>query len=219
MPKGTFDKIPEEKKERLLRQAALIFAERGFSQTDMGELASRAKIAKGSIYNYFVSKEDLYLFVCRDALGRSRRTVYADLDRGWPVDQQLERIFKQGVAFAKSHPEYVALYLDVASSGKSHFANQLTLEVEKPTADRLKEIISQGVIRGEIRADIDVEVAALTINSMYIVTLASIASPHHQIRFREYLDMNHEEERIDIDAQVDRILTIIKGMLSPYDER
>ena len=94
MPKPTFDKISPEKRERFLVEAARLFAERGFSQTDMAELASRANVAKGSVYDYFDSKEDLYLYVCRDGLERSRRAVYGGIDPSWDLYRQITAHFQ-----------------------------------------------------------------------------------------------------------------------------
>lgn len=219
MPKGTFDKIASEKKERLLREAAHLFAERGFSQTDVGEIATRAGVAKGSLYNYFVNKDDLYLHVCRDALERSRQDVYSGLDPLWAVDRQIEHIFTQGVNFATQHPEYITLYLNVSSAGMSRFAEQLSLEVEKPTADRLKELLVAGTASGEVRDNIDVEATAFAINGLYIMALATVASTHHRIRFCEYFGLRHEGEVNDIDKQVRRMLELIRCMLRPDDER
>ena len=45
MPKATFFKIAEDKRERFLREAATLFAERGYNQTDVAELARRAGVA------------------------------------------------------------------------------------------------------------------------------------------------------------------------------
>jgi AcrR family transcriptional regulator len=215
VPKGTFDKIAPAKKERLLREASLLFAERGFAQTDVGELATRAGVAKGSLYNYFINKDDLYLHICRDALERSRHAVYSGLDSRWNVERQLEHIFTKGVAFAKRHPEYVALYLNVSSAGMSRFADEISLEVEKPTADRLKTLLTVGASNGEVRDDLDIEATAFTINGLYIMTLATVASTHYRIRFREYFGLKQGTKKNDIDAQVRRVLSLINTMLRP----
>ncbi len=132
-------------------EAARLFAERGFSQTDMAELASRANVAKGSVYDYFDSKEDLYLYVCRDGLERSRRAVYGGIDPSWDLYRKLRHIFRQGVKFADSYPEYVAMYVNISSAGMETFAEELSLEVEKFTADYLKGLIRTGVKQGLVR--------------------------------------------------------------------
>jgi AcrR family transcriptional regulator len=49
MAKSASRQIPEEKRKRVLREAAMLFTEHGFSSTDIAELASRAGVSKGSL--------------------------------------------------------------------------------------------------------------------------------------------------------------------------
>jgi len=215
MPKPTFDKISPEKRERFLVEAARLFAERGFSQTDMAELASRANVAKGSVYDYFDSKEDLYLHVCRDGLERSRRAVYSGIDPSWDLYRQLRHIFGQGVKFADSHPEYVAMYVNISSAGMETFAEELSLEVEKFTADYLKGLIRAGVKQGFVRKDVDIKLSAFIINSLYIMFLSSLVSRHYRIRIKEYLEMKREPNERTIAKHIEKTILLIEGFLRP----
>jgi AcrR family transcriptional regulator len=216
MPKATFDLIAPEKRERVLGEAARLFAERGYNQTDMAELAARAGVAKGSLYNYFTSKEDLYIHVCRDGLERSRRAVYGDLDPEWDIYHQIEHIFKQGVAFARAHPAYVILYLNVSSPGMEGFADRLSREVEKFTSDHLKHIIRRGQDQGSVRPDLDVNLSAFNINTLYIMLLASLVSRHYQIRLREYLEIKGRLTKQTVDEHLRRTINLIKRHLRPW---
>ena len=124
MAKATFGQISDEKQQRVLKEAAKLFAERGFSATDVAELAKRAGVSKGSLYNYFDNKEDLYLHVCKDGLDRSRRAVYGGMDQEWDIYRQVEHMFRQGVRFALKSPHYVRLYLTASAPGKEQFERE-----------------------------------------------------------------------------------------------
>lgn len=213
MPRNTFERIPEEKRERFLREAARLFAEAGFDRTDMAELARRAQVAKGSVYDYFDSKEDLYLYVCRDGLERSRRAVYGEIDPRWDVYRQLRHIFLQGMVFADTHPEYVAMYVNIAGAGMEKFADRLSLEVEQRTADYLKKLIREGMAQGLVRPDVNVNLAAFVINSLYIMYLASLVSRHYRIRVKEYLEFKTNPTRRGLARYVERTVSIIEGFL------
>ncbi|MBE9530214.1 MAG: TetR/AcrR family transcriptional regulator, partial [Proteobacteria bacterium] len=52
-----------EKKNQIIEAAAQIFAKNGFSGTIMAEIAHCAGIGKGTIYEYFKSKEELFFAV------------------------------------------------------------------------------------------------------------------------------------------------------------
>jgi AcrR family transcriptional regulator len=75
MPK-TVDR--EQKKDMILKAAMRLFARKGISETKMEEVAKEAKIAKGTIYEYFKSREELlnlafnYLLVLINKLVRQR---------------------------------------------------------------------------------------------------------------------------------------------------
>lgn len=54
---------PIDKKQRILRAAIKMFAEKGYTGATISEIASLANIADGSIYEYFKNKEDLLLSI------------------------------------------------------------------------------------------------------------------------------------------------------------
>ncbi len=218
MPKDTFQKIDPDKRERLLREAARLFAERGFNQTDVAELAHRAGIAKGSIYNYFDNKEDLYLYVCRDGIERSRRAVYGEVDFAWDIYRQVEHIFIKGAQFVRDYPEYLILYSNISSAGMERFSAQMSLEVEKYTADRLKKIIRRDMRQGIVRKDLDVNLTAFLINSIYIILMTSLISGHYQIRMQEYLEIAGDLDEKAIQKHLRRTIDMIGSVLRPIGE-
>ena len=215
MPKHTLFKIAADKRERLMREAALVFAERGFNQTDVAELAVRAGVAKGSIYNYFESKEELYLYVCRDGIERSRQAIYGDMNLDWDVYRQIEHIFRKGARFVRAFPEYLILYTNISSAGMDRFSNQMSLEVEKFTADHLKRMIGRDLQRGLVRSDLDINWTAFFINSLYIVFMTSLVSGHYKIRMREYLEIEGDINDQIIETQLRSMAVMIDRLLRP----
>jgi AcrR family transcriptional regulator len=215
VPKETFFKIADEKRERLLREAARLFAERGFNQTDMAQLASRAGVAKGSIYNYFENKEDLYLYVCRDGMRRSREAIYGRMDPEWDVYRQIEHIFRQGARFIQNHPEYLILYANISSAGMERFSVQMSREVEKYTADHLKWLIRRDMQRGLVRDDVDVNFAAFMVNSLYIIFMTSLVSSHFKLRLQEYLEMDGDFTDASLEPLIQGTTDTINNLLRP----
>jgi len=215
MPKETFFKIAEHKRERLLREAARLFAERGYNQADVAQLASRAGVAKGSIYNYFESKEDLYLYVCRDGMQRSREAIYGDMDPEWDIYRQIEHIFRQGARFIQGHPEYLILYANISSAGMKRFSEQMSLEVEKYTADHLKRLIRRDMQRGLVRDDVDVNFAAFMVNSLYIIFITSLVSSHFKIRLQEYLEIDGDFSEATLEPLIQGTTDMINNLLKP----
>lgn len=213
MPKTTFFSLPDEKREKILRVAARMFAEKGYNLTDMAAVAAKAGISKGSIYNYFSGKEEFYLYVCRDGLNRSRKAIYGSMQADWDIYKQVEHIFRQGAQFAREYPEYVRLYLNVSSAGMEHFARQLAPEVEKKTADHLKNLLKKGMNEGIVREDLNVNLAAFLINSLYIVVVVSLVSEHFKIRMKEYLNILGDFDENTIHKEIGEVINLIHRFL------
>ena len=78
-------RVPRAERERQMVDAALaLFAERGFDAVSMDEIAERSGITKPMLYNFFASKEGLYLacieHVTRPMIERFGADVVAEED-------------------------------------------------------------------------------------------------------------------------------------------
>ncbi|PWG03502.1 hypothetical protein DF286_11940 [Sphingosinicella humi] len=54
------------KRRSLIQAAAAVFAREGFARTKMAHIAAEAGVGKGTLYEYFASKDELFLAMCRD---------------------------------------------------------------------------------------------------------------------------------------------------------
>ncbi len=52
-----------DKASAIIQQATLLFAEKGYNATTIDEIAERASVGKGTVYEYFKSKQDLFFAV------------------------------------------------------------------------------------------------------------------------------------------------------------
>lgn len=74
MPTRTFLNLPEEKQKRILNAAIEEFGKRNVQEANLSNIISMAGISRGSLYQYFENKEDMYVYVF-DTL-RSQRSEY-----------------------------------------------------------------------------------------------------------------------------------------------
>ena len=68
MPTSTFFRLPEEKRKRLMDAAWEEFNEKSFADVSINKIILKARIPRGSFYQYFADKEDLF----RHILAQSR---------------------------------------------------------------------------------------------------------------------------------------------------
>jgi len=210
MPKSTFSIISEEKRNRIYDAAALEFAREGYEKANIKNIADRAGVSKGSLYDYFDDKEELYLDVCAHGIAMSRRNIDSIIDNDKDFFRQIADIFHQGLTFVCTYPQYAQLYVNISSSGMEQFADKLTLAVEKHTADYYKDAIRRGITEGFIRPDLDVNMAAFLINSMYVMMVISIVSRHYRIRLGEYLSLADDRVEEEIKSKIDQVVSIIR---------
>ncbi len=65
----------KERKEQIILAAAGMFAEKGYANTLVAEVASAADIGKGTVYEYFRSKDDLFFTVFEYFVEQTRRVA------------------------------------------------------------------------------------------------------------------------------------------------
>ena len=66
MPKSTFYRISEEKRNRILTAARNEFLSVPYSEVSINKIIKEAKIPRGSFYQYFEDKEDLFYFMLQE---------------------------------------------------------------------------------------------------------------------------------------------------------
>jgi len=85
--------------------------------------------------------------------------------------------------------------------------------VEKTTADFYKSALKRGIDGGYIRKDVDVNMAAFVINSLYIIMLISMVSRHYQIRMQEYLEIDEADINQEAFKKIDQLIDTIRFSL------
>ncbi|NQT62527.1 MAG: TetR/AcrR family transcriptional regulator [Candidatus Marinimicrobia bacterium] len=75
-------------KEDILKAAVHLFAQKGFADTKLEDVAALAEFGKGTLYNYFENKDDLLLSAFDYAVGNVLDFLYDQLSSVWdPLDR------------------------------------------------------------------------------------------------------------------------------------
>jgi AcrR family transcriptional regulator len=83
-----------ERRLEILRTAADAFTRSGFTGATMEEIAEKVKMAKGNLYYYFPSKQDLLFFCQEQSLGRLIDAAQTIAGEGLGPDEQLRQMIK-----------------------------------------------------------------------------------------------------------------------------
>ena len=110
----------ELRRDEILKTGEQLFIEKGFSSTTVDEIAKACELAKGTLYLYFKSKEELLSAIMYRAL----TDLYELMDRYQSeADDPVERLRMIGKAhfeFYEKYPEHFRLLNDVHMPGKFH---------------------------------------------------------------------------------------------------
>ena len=82
---------PDDKRQRILAAATAVFAERDFHRVLVSEVASRARVGKGTVYLYFPTKDHLH----RVALEASLEGVAAEVERAAEAEAPAEAVLRE----------------------------------------------------------------------------------------------------------------------------
>jgi len=118
MPK-VVPEYKEEAKSRILEAANKVFAERGYHEATMDDIAKRLGVSKGAIYLYFSSKEDLFEAMCKTAPQAFKEILYSSFgDEANPV-QSATQFFDKMLKLSASNPGLSFEILSEASRNPS----------------------------------------------------------------------------------------------------
>src|SRR5687768_6579358 len=119
MPTSTFFALPSERRERLVREAVTEFSERAYAEASLSQIARRARIPKGSFYQYFEDKLDLYRWLVTEEAPRKKREFLAALVSQQDFWVDLEARIERSMAFLVEHPRLARLSAAAADPAAS----------------------------------------------------------------------------------------------------
>jgi AcrR family transcriptional regulator len=99
------------RKEIILEAAEEVFAVKGYYEASIEEIASRAEISVGSIYNLFVNKEALYLSLIERRVNDFLHSVMQGVEDGASAEEKLNRLLIGIFAYLEQHQAFFRLYV------------------------------------------------------------------------------------------------------------
>lgn len=177
---------------RILAAARDLFQQHGYQATTVRMIAAEAGLSIGGLFSHFVDKLDILFHLRAERLG----ALMADMEALAPLlrGSTCDRICSIYALIYRYECEQTRLLMEYvgASYGWSLENERSNARLYAPMVDVLRRIISDGVARGDLRDDIDADLA--------IQVLAAIAQRTHRATF--YADEGAEGASARFDAQV-----------------
>jgi len=133
-------KPPEERRSEIMQAARRLFLEKGVASTTIEQITSRAKVAKGTFYLYFSSKEDV-LTALSDGYGHElleqiKAAIAKKLDEDWKG-----KLAAWAVASVSAYLDSIRLH-DILFYGSHHHTRQGL--VDNVAIDHLFDLLQAG---------------------------------------------------------------------------
>src|SRR5512140_1758634 len=100
------DVVAEFRKAEILDAAYRVFAERGFEQATMAEIAVAAGVAKGTLYLYYPSKQDIYDAALRQSVVEVDARTRAALGSGRTVGEKIQAFIETKLRYFEEHRDF-----------------------------------------------------------------------------------------------------------------
>lgn len=136
------------------------FGARGFSGGSLNVIAREAAVAKGSLFQYFADKRDLYAFIADIGSQRVRsymEDLIRELDPTRPFFEFITDLLDAWVAYFAEHPRERALHaaatLEVDTDARISVRNV----IHRHYLEVLRPLVRDAQARGDLRADADTD--------------------------------------------------------------
>jgi len=160
-----------EKRPLILRAATEVFAEQGFAAVRVADIADRAGIGKGTVYEYFSSKDELLFAVFEWMNHGIADRIRQLLDKGGTTQERLQRLLDLGAEITREQVEMQAVALDFWSASRGTKSeeryNLACLETYRTYRHLVADVIRKGQAAGELRSEVDADaIAAMVVAGM-----------------------------------------------------
>lgn len=194
---------PLERKESILKAAKHLFSAQGYYQTQISDIHREAGVARGTVYQYFKSKDEIFeTLLERLYEDWERALVTSESGTGDYMELFRSRV-KNSFSLFFNDPEYCDILLRVALGSGQAFDRIVDMFNER-LVRLIKSNLEQAVAIGRVRNDIDLELASNMLGGALS-------------RMLYYYSVKRKRpgEGLDIDKLVDGYIDLVGGGIFP----
>lgn len=151
-----------DKKDRIYLAAIEVFAHHGFENTTVDEIAQKAKIAKGTIYYHFKSKDEIFLGIIEQGIKKFSDLLAKTVKKTHNPAEQLSLIVTSSYDFFEQYQEFMRVLLAEFWRFKSHW-KQDTNKLQEPYVSIIADVIKRGKEQQIFKHTLNEDAVAITL--------------------------------------------------------
>jgi len=197
---------PKERKQQILGAAKKLFARRGFFDTQISDIIKEANIARGTFYQYFESKEDIFKQLMEIFLDDFKEIIFKDVSSNAALSYR--QAFTEKIRFAFQHfasdREMCSIVFRKAV-GLPVGLDMGIRRLEKLGRDLARSQLQNAMDNGVLMENLDLDIAANMVAGAFSRTAYDLFSVEEPESYKESLD--HLSENF--------VNTFIDGLAAP----
>ena len=186
MPSDTFFNLPDEKRQKIMAAAVDQFSKFHYSNVTIDRIVRAAEIPKGSFYQYFENKDDLYIYLFTE-VGDTKLEIFENIRKRIPLISFKEYMWEYIMALKKlelSNDQMPRLKREFLEQCPQHIKKEI-LKIEMPKSLKVfKAVIDAYIEKKEFRKDLNSKTAAY----ISVVSISNL----------EFYDYQEDEEVITV---------------------
>ena len=202
----TFRRLDPERQQGILFAILDEAVEKGPTALNIKHVARRAGVSVGSLYTYFPNREGMLTFAVELCVRfvTDAFIEFHSLLLAMPLREALAAYLMGGVEWSQTYAGLLKLFVRAAYFGDPELAESLVRPVAAILLETVRDMLTEAVARGEVRADIDLEATVRIVHALTIAVGDSQLLPYLNT-YLQVTDKDVSPERV-LDALIALIL-------------
>lgn len=218
MPKPTFLNLEEEKRSLIITAALEEFSERTFDEASVNTIVNRAKIAKGSLYQYFEDKVELYLYLIEIA-GEKKLSYLEGCGSCMDAREFFEcfaELMVRGCEFDMDNPLHSKLLYRALTGPLVDESLERMLAMNRSF---MRTLLERGITKQQVRTDVDLDTMVFFLSSMTLEFAKLIAVKAEVSYYGDIYKPEHmaRVRNMDLHSVIGELMKLMAGGLSPLN--
>ncbi|MGA2385948.1 MAG: TetR/AcrR family transcriptional regulator [Candidatus Bathyarchaeia archaeon] len=166
--------VPEYKEEarcKIVKAARVVFAQKGYHEATMDDIAKEVGVSKGALYSYFESKEDILKEISLQSHQTLRDTL-RETGKFTNLEAVLEQVY---TAITEKYKGNLHTHFEIiALSSHDPKIRQIVREEYQKDIEAVEAFVEEKKKQGAIRTDVDARVLSELFTALYMGTLAKL---------------------------------------------
>ncbi len=166
----TFRRLDPDRQRLILDAILNEAAEKGPAALNIKEVAKRAGVAIGSLYQYFPDRDGMLDFAIELCVRYMHEVFAISLPflLAMPLAEALQSYLAVGIEWSQTETGLVRFFGRAAYQGDPQLAERVVRPIASVMRELMRDLLTQAVKRGEVRQDIDIEAASRLVNLLMI---------------------------------------------------